>query len=114
MQTNHPVPSTANVGHYPPHNNPIYFKDERAQRQYFKLEKKLHDKQMLKNENTSLIREELSNNLRQADMKTVEDMNSLGTSDDGEESSIAEDENIQIITEILSAVQPPKVRITSK
>lgn len=65
----------------------------------------------MRNENTTLIREELSNNLRQADhmSKGVEDVNSLGTSDDGEESSIAEDENVQIITEILSAVHPPKV-----
>lgn len=111
MQANHHVPSSANMSHYPPHNNnPIYYKDERAQRQYIKLEKKLQDKQMMRTENTALIREELSNNLRQVDVKTVEDMNSLGTSEDGEESSIADDENIQIITEILSAVHPPKVR----
>lgn len=111
MQANQHVPSSANVGHFQPHNNnPIYYKDERTQRQYIKLEKKLHDKQMLRNENTSLIREEVSNNLRQTEAKVVDDMNSLGTSEDGEESSIADDENIQIITEILSAVHPPKVR----
>lgn len=100
------------MGHYASHNNnnPVYYKDERAQRQYMKLEKKLHDKQMMRNEKSALIREEIANNLRQTDVKAVDDMNSLGTSEDGEESSIADDESSQIIAEILSAVQPPKVR----
>lgn len=46
-------------------------------------------------------------------LRTVKDkgMNSVGTSEDGEESSSVQDEedSVQIITDILSSVQAPKV-----
>lgn len=53
------------------------------------------------------------NGLKRSPTSTVKEkgMNSVGTSEDGEESSVAdEDDTFQIITDILSSVQAPKVR----
>lgn len=100
------VPSPTHPGHSPPPNHG-YYKDERAQRQYFKLKKKLHDKQQ-KGDSLSSPRKDLVNGLRRGKEKG---MSSVGTSEDGEESSSVQDEedSVQIITDMLSSVQAPKV-----
>ncbi|CAG9863441.1 unnamed protein product [Phyllotreta striolata] len=105
LQTGHPVP--AHLGHSPP-PNPTYYKDERTQRQHIKLKKKLHDKQQ---KNDSLLpRKELVNGLKRSGAGKEKGMNSVGTSEDGEESSVPDEEDsIQIATDILSSVQAPKV-----
>lgn len=107
MQPGPPVPSPTHMGHSSP-PNPTYYKDERTQRQHIKLKKKLHDKQQ-KGDNL-LPRKELLNGLKRTGMKE-KGMNSVGTSEDGEESSIPDEEDSvqQIITDILSSVQAPKV-----
>lgn len=95
----------------PPPPNPTYYKDERAQRQHIKLKKKLHDKQQ--KSGSLLPRKELINGLKKSTVKE-KGMNSVGTSEDGEESSIPDEEDsFQIITDILSSVQAPKVNIRS-
>lgn len=99
------VSSHIHPSHSPPPNHG-YYKDERTKKQYIKLKKKLHDKQ--KSDNVVPPRKEFVNGLR-----TVKDkgMNSVGTSEDGEESSSVQDEedSVQIVTDILSSVQAPKV-----
>ncbi|KAG5900612.1 hypothetical protein JTB14_017464 [Gonioctena quinquepunctata] len=103
LQTGHQVPT--HLGHSPP-PNPTYYKDERTQRQHSKLKKKLHDKQ--KND-SMLPRKELVNGLKRSGLKE-KGMNSVGTSEDGEESSVPDDEDFHVyITDILSSVQAPKV-----
>ncbi|XP_044268751.1 fibronectin type-III domain-containing protein 3A isoform X2 [Tribolium madens] len=99
----HPGPSPTRLGHSPPLNQ-IYYKDERAKRQYIKLKKKHQDKQKLDS-----MQKDLVNGLRRPSAKD-KDMNSVGTSEDGEESSIPDEEDsVQIIADILSSVQAPKV-----
>lgn len=106
MQQSHPIPSPTHMGHSPP-PNPTYYKDERTQRQHIKLKKKLHDKQQ--KSDTLLPRKELVNGLKRTNVKE-KGMNSVGTSEDGEESSVPDEEDsFQIVTEILSSVQAPKV-----
>ncbi|KAJ8961083.1 hypothetical protein NQ318_008759 [Aromia moschata] len=106
IQPGHPVPSPTHLGHSPP-PNPTYYKDERTQRQHIKLKKKLHDKQQ--KGDALLPRKELINGLKRATIKD-KGMNSVGTSEDGEESSVPDEEDsFQIITDILSSVQAPKV-----
>lgn len=106
MQPGHPVPSPTHLGHSPP-PNPTYYKDERTQRQHFKLKKKLHDKQQ--KGDPLLPRKELVNGLKRSTVKE-KGMNSVGTSEDGEESSVPDEEDsFQIITDILSSVQAPQV-----
>lgn len=65
-------------------------------------------------QNTPLLspRKDLVNGLQRSNIKD-KGMNSVGTSEDGEESSSVQDEEdyVQIITEMLSSVQPPKVCI---
>lgn len=102
------VPSPTHPGHSPPPSHG-YYKDERAQRQYFKLKKKLHDKQQKGDSALSSPRKDLVNGLRRGKEKG---MNSVGTSEDGEESSSVQDEedSVQIITDMLSSVQAPKVK----
>lgn len=96
------------MGHSPP-PNPSYYKDERTQRQHSKLKKKLHEKQQKITGDTLQPRKELVNGLKRTAVKE-KGMNSVGTSEDGEESSVAdEDDTFQIITDILSSVQAPKV-----
>lgn len=110
LQTGHPLPT--HLGHSPP-PNPTYYKDERAQRQHIKLKKKLHEKQ-LKNDSV-LPRKELVNGLKRSGIKE-KGMSSVGTSEDGEENSVPDEEDsIQIATDILSSVQAPKVsELTSR
>ncbi|XP_018325859.1 fibronectin type-III domain-containing protein 3A isoform X2 [Agrilus planipennis] len=130
-------PPSSHPSHSPPPppqpghgGNGSYYKDERTQRQYNKLKKKLHDKQHLiktgldatstgtnnnnnnNNATTHLLspRKELINGLQRGAAKE-KGMNSVGTSEDGEESSSVQDEEdyVNYITDVLSSVQPPKV-----
>lgn len=56
------------------------------------------------------MQKDLVNGLRRPSAKE-KDMNSVGTSEDGEESSIPDEEDsVQIIADILSSVQAPKVQ----
>jgi predicted phage tail protein len=99
----HPGPSPTRLGHSPPLGQ-IYYKDERTKRQYIKLKKKHQDKLKLDS-----MQKDLVNGLRRPSAKE-KDMNSVGTSEDGEESSIPDEEDsVQIIADILSSVQAPKV-----
>lgn len=109
MQANHSVPNSANVRQFSIHNS-FCCKDQRTQRQYIKLEKKLNNKQKMKPEKKTLIKDEISKN-RQDNVNCVADSNNFGINKNGEENSNADDENIQIITEMLSSVHPPKVRL---
>lgn len=134
-------PGAAHLGHAPPpgphsgHSPPPNFhKDERTQRQYIKLKRKLEQKQMRGNNGDSTLmvgnlwqsghstpalspRKELVNGLRRgasASMGVINKergMSSVGTSEDGEESSSVQDEedDVQIIQDILSSVQAPVV-----
>ncbi|KAK4880028.1 hypothetical protein RN001_008174 [Aquatica leii] len=106
----HPAHVTStHSGHSPPPNH-NYYKDERTQQRYFKLRRKLHDKQMRSETNTPLLspRKDIVNGLQKNKEKG---MNSVGTSEDGEESSSVQDEEdyVHIITDMLSSVQSPKV-----
>lgn len=104
MPPGHPGPSPTRLGHSPPINQ-IYCKDERTKRQYIKLKRKHQDKHKLDS-----MQKDLVNGLRRPTAKD-KDMNSVGTSEDGEESSIPDEEDsVQIIADILSSVQAPKVR----
>ncbi|XP_018563239.1 fibronectin type-III domain-containing protein 3A isoform X4 [Anoplophora glabripennis] len=106
IQPGPPVPSPTHLGHSSP-PNPTYYKDERTQKQHIKLKKKLHEKQQ--KTDTLLPRKELVNGLKRSGIKE-KGMNSVGTSEDGEESSVPDEEDsFQIITDILSSVQAPKV-----
>ncbi|XP_074025374.1 miles to go isoform X2 [Leptinotarsa decemlineata] len=110
LQTGHQMPT--HLGHSPP-PNPSYYKDERTQRQHNKLKKKLHEKQQ---KNDSLLpRKDLVNGMKRSGLKE-KGMNSVGTSEDGEESSVPDDEDYHVyITDILSSVQAPKVsELTSR
>ncbi|CAH0556764.1 unnamed protein product [Brassicogethes aeneus] len=107
MQPGHQMPGQTHLGHSPP-PNPTYYKDERTQRQHIKLKKKLHEKQQKVGDSLS-PRKDLVNGLKRGNVKD-KGMNSVGNSEDGEESSVPdEDESIQIITDILSSVQAPVV-----
>lgn len=97
-------------GHSPPpsHN---FHKDERTQRQYIKLKKKLEQKQMrteLMSQPTPPVspRKELVNGLRGR-----KGMSSVGTSEDGEESSSVQDEDddATLIADLLSNIKAPQV-----
>lgn len=86
------------------HSPPLYYKDERTQRQHIKLKKKLQEKQQ-KNAGAGDERKDMANGI-----KRNKGMNSVGTSEDGEESSsVQDDEDLQSYIEILSSVQPPVV-----
>ncbi|KRT80542.1 Fibronectin domain-containing protein [Oryctes borbonicus] len=100
------VTSSANPGHSPPPSHQFYNKDERTRLQHIKLKKKLHRQQ--KGDSIS-PRKDLINGLRRSQKE--KGMNSVGTSEDGEESSSVQDEedSVQIITDMLSSVQAPKV-----
>ncbi|KAF2882221.1 hypothetical protein ILUMI_23944 [Ignelater luminosus] len=111
----HPAHVTStHSGHSPPPNHGFYNKDERAQQRYIKLKRKLHDKQMKTDsgQSTPLLspRKDLVNGIQRGSVKE-KGMNSVGTSEDGEESSSVQDEEdyVHIITDMLSSVQPPKV-----
>lgn len=106
--------SSTHSGHSPPPSHG-YYKDERTQQRYYKLRKKLHDKQQMRNDsgqNTPLLspRKDVINGLPRNNIKE-KGMNSVGTSEDGEESSSVQDEDdyVHIITDMLSSVQSPKV-----
>ncbi|XP_065164149.1 fibronectin type-III domain-containing protein 3A-like isoform X4 [Atheta coriaria] len=96
-------------GHSPP---PAFCKDERSQRQYIKLKKKQLDKQQ-KSVDSIGGRKELVNGIKRVKDKG---MNSVGTSEDGEESSsLQDDDDSAHITDILSSVEAPKVsELTSR
>ncbi|PSN41619.1 hypothetical protein C0J52_17774, partial [Blattella germanica] len=108
------VPPPAQQGHSPPPHN---FKDERTQRQYIKLKKKLEQKQM-RGDGLSITssqatppispRKELVNGMRRGKDRG---MSSVGTSEDGEESSSMQDEEdeVHLITEMLSTIKSPQV-----
>ncbi|XP_063902882.1 fibronectin type-III domain-containing protein 3A isoform X2 [Zophobas morio] len=99
----HPGPSPTRLGHSPPLNQ-VYYKDERTKRQYIKLKTKHQAKQKLDS-----MQKDLVNGLRRPSAKD-KDMNSVGTSEDGEESSIPDEEDsVQIIADFLSSVQAPTV-----
>ncbi|XP_050295748.1 fibronectin type-III domain-containing protein 3A isoform X2 [Anthonomus grandis grandis] len=107
----HTVPSPTHLGHSPP-PNPMYYKDERTQRQHIKLKKKLQEKHQ-KVPDVSSPRKDLVNGLKRGPATTTKDkgMNSVGTSEDGEESSVPDEEDsVQVVTDLLSSVQPPKVQ----
>lgn len=119
----HPgITSPSHLGHSPPPPappNPAYYKDERAQRQHSKLKRKLHEKQLKSTSDSLAPRKDLVNGLKRATATNngtnnggikEKGMNSVGTSEDGEESSVPdEDDMFQIVTDILSSVQAPKV-----
>ncbi|XP_076253735.1 fibronectin type-III domain-containing protein 3A-like isoform X2 [Rhynchophorus ferrugineus] len=114
IQGPHPVPSPTHLGHSPP-PNPSYFKDERAQRQHIKLKKKLQEKQQKGPELST--RKDIVNGLKRNPTATKDKgMNSVGTSEDGEESSVPDEEDsVQVVTDLLSSVQAPQVlEITSR
>ncbi|XP_073994943.1 miles to go isoform X2 [Rhodnius prolixus] len=99
-------------GHSPPPHS--FHKDERSQRQFHKLKKKLEQKQLRDHPpNTTpplSPRKELNGNSRKG-------VGSVGTSEDGEESSSLHDEEEDIIglTDLLGNIKPPEVsEITSR
>lgn len=108
------APSPQIMGHNsPPPPTQTYYKDERTQRQHYKLKKKLYDKQ-LKGEppnqgsNDSYIGQTKLLLCNTADKKAGG--NSVETSEDGEESSVQDDEDsVRVITEILSSIEAPLV-----
>ncbi|KAL1513199.1 hypothetical protein ABEB36_002638 [Hypothenemus hampei] len=109
MQGPHPVTSPTHLGHSPP-PNPTYYKDERTQRQHIKLKKKLQEKHKKGPELSP--RKDLVNGLKRGPSGPNKDkgMNSVGTSEDGEESSVPDEEDsVQVVTDLLSSVQAPKV-----
>ncbi|XP_022918886.1 fibronectin type-III domain-containing protein 3A isoform X3 [Onthophagus taurus] len=122
----HGPANAPNAGHSPPPSH-AYYKDERTHRQHNKLRKKLHDKQQkggivtgggngdAGGPNSLSPMKDLVNGLTRSHKE--KGMNSVGTSEDGEESSSVQDEedSIHIITDILSSVQAPKVsELTSR
>ncbi|CAH1130831.1 unnamed protein product [Ceutorhynchus assimilis] len=110
MQGPHPVSSPTHLGHSPP-PNPTFYKDERTQRQHIKLKKKLQEKNQKGPELSP--RKDLVNGLKRTSAGTnskEKGMNSVGTSEDGEESSVPDEEDsVQVVTDLLSSVQAPKV-----
>ncbi|XP_018899545.1 fibronectin type-III domain-containing protein 3A isoform X2 [Bemisia tabaci] len=94
-------------GHSPPPGH-TFHKDERTQRQYIKLKKKFEQKQfrsVISHVTPPLTpRKELVNGLRSG----RKGVSSVGTSEDGEESSSAQDED-DLIAELLANIRPPTV-----
>lgn len=115
MPPGHLVPPGGHLGHSPPPAHGFH-KDERTQRQYNKLKRKLEQKRtdggLTSGPNAPLLspRKELVNGLRRGAAKE-RGMNSVGTSEDGEESSSVQDDEdeVNVITDILSSVQSPQV-----
>lgn len=110
------IPTSGHLGHSPPPSHGFH-KDERTQRQYNKLKRKLEHRRsdgLNSGQNTPLLspRKELVNGLRRGAAKD-RGMNSVGTSEDGEESSSVQDDedDVNVITDILSSVQSPQVNI---
>ncbi|VEN63611.1 unnamed protein product [Callosobruchus maculatus] len=119
------VPSPTHQGHSPPPPSqtvvppPAYFRDERAHRQHIKLRRKLNEKQ--KNNNSTeksdaIIRKDFVNGLKRSSEGKEKGMNSVGTSEDGEESSVPDEEDpYPAVIDVLSSVQAPKVsELTSR
>ncbi|KAK7863661.1 hypothetical protein R5R35_006188 [Gryllus longicercus] len=113
------VSPPAQPGHSPPPHS--FHKDERTQRQYNKLKKKLEQKQM-RGETLSIgssqstppvsPRRELVNGMRRGGKdRMISGRSSVGTSEDGEESSSVQDEEEEanLIIERLSMVKSPVV-----
>ncbi|XP_014253277.1 fibronectin type-III domain-containing protein 3A isoform X2 [Cimex lectularius] len=106
-----PLPAGV-LGHGPPqgHSPPphSFHKDERSQKQYNKLKKKLEAKQLREHPlNTTpplSPRKELNGNSRKG-------VSSVGTSEDGEESSSLQDEeeDVNLLTELLGNINVPQV-----
>lgn len=107
----------------PPPSQPTYLKDERAQRQHYKLKKKWYDKQQTSvgkgtpnnndakghkdGKNKNQDQHAIVNNQHNSKVS-----NSVETSEDGDDgaSSIQDDEDsVKLITEILSSVEAPLV-----
>ncbi|XP_044752759.1 fibronectin type-III domain-containing protein 3A isoform X2 [Coccinella septempunctata] len=116
LQSGAPSPQLMGHSSPPPPHNQTYYKDERAQRQHYKLKKKLYDKQ-IKGEppnqpmagNDGYIGQ---NNLLLCNNSAEKKAggNSVETSEDGEESSVQDDEDaVRLITEILSSIEAPLV-----
>ncbi|CAA9997979.1 unnamed protein product [Nesidiocoris tenuis] len=100
-------------GHSPPPHN-YHGKDERAHRQYNKLKKRLEQKQMRDHPlNTTpplSPRKEINGNSRKG-------VGSVGTSEDGEESSSLQDDedDLSMLTELLGSIKAPQVsEVTSR
>ncbi|XP_059616708.1 fibronectin type-III domain-containing protein 3A [Phlebotomus argentipes] len=102
----------------PPNNN--YHKDERTQRQHTKLLRKLDQQQQKQREMNSALstpahspspRKSELNGLRRTTPASRNGASSVGTSEDGEESSSVPDEedDYQPLIDQLSAVQSPQV-----
>ncbi|KAK9869632.1 hypothetical protein WA026_003377 [Henosepilachna vigintioctopunctata] len=99
-----------------------YCKDERAQRQHYKLKKKLYDKQIKGDppthghnagylSQTKLLMCATANSAIDKKSMRKTGANSVETSEDGEESSVQDDEDsVRMITEILSSVEAPSVK----
>ncbi|XP_046676648.1 fibronectin type-III domain-containing protein 3A isoform X2 [Homalodisca vitripennis] len=105
------------LGHVPPQQGhsppPNFHKDERTQKQYIKLKKKLEQKQLglqLNEQRTPPVspRKDLVNGTRGGKKGG---MSSVGTSEDGEESSSVqdEDEEVNLIIDLLSTIKAPQV-----
>ncbi|KAL0274067.1 UNVERIFIED_CONTAM: hypothetical protein PYX00_006584 [Menopon gallinae] len=110
------------AGHSPPPSGPTqhYHKDERTQKQYNKLKKKLEQKQQRGEQGLPSPpyspRKDFVNGLkiRTSPNQTSgkeKGMNSVGTSEDGEESSSVQDEedDSSLIIDLLSSVSSPQV-----
>nr|CAH7718590.1 unnamed protein product [Callosobruchus chinensis] len=129
------VPSPTHQGHSPPPPSqtvviaahpqtqqvppPAYFRDERTHRQHIKLRRKLNEKQ--KNNNgtekaDAILRKDFVNGLKRSGEGKEKGMNSVGTSEDGEESSVPDEEDpYPAVIDVLSSVQAPKVsELTSR
>nr|CAD7423352.1 unnamed protein product [Timema monikensis] len=114
------VPSPGPPGHSPPPHN-FHNKDERTKRQYIKLKKKLEQKHhrgggegFINSQATTTTppfspRRDLMNGMRPRSKD--HGMSSVGTSEDGEESSSMHDEEDEerLMVEMLSTVKSPQV-----
>ncbi|KAE8744685.1 hypothetical protein FOCC_FOCC008688, partial [Frankliniella occidentalis] len=121
------VPGVLSHGPPPNQSGLGFHKDERTQRQHIRLKRKLEQKQTMKGDSMTQPglggstahgtppaspRKDLANGLRTRVITGKErGMSSVGTSEDGEESSSLQDEedDVELITEMLSSVQPPQV-----
>lgn len=108
--------------HSPSPPNSSYHKDERTQRQHTKLLKKLDQKQHKDVNNSAISTPAHSPSPRKIILTDVNGLrrnnrngaSSVGTSEDGEESSSGvpdEEDDIQLLIEQLSDIQSPEVTL---
>ncbi|XP_045472240.1 fibronectin type-III domain-containing protein 3A isoform X2 [Harmonia axyridis] len=109
------APSPQIMGHgSPPPPAQTYYKDERTQRQHYKLKKKLYDKQIKGEPPNQGANDGYIGSQTKLLMCAAADKkaggNSVETSEDGEEGSVQDDEDtVRVITEILSSIEAPLV-----